>query len=362
MLPIYYIGLVQTIFAALLINKKPKKSIADIVLIIWLCVMGVEMAYSLLNITLITRLPDLIIIPLTYGPFLYLYTQQLLSVKPIFKPKFLLHFIPFAILAIVAVLWKGPINITAVAWFDQGTNTYLSMANYLVFMFSICWYWLYVLRLINRHQEYLNQQLSFENTKIRLDWVKRISWWILGAFTLSGITYLAFIVLNIYPFNPMVIFHIGLLLFVFSISFFGIHQTNIKLIKERQALAKKDQKALSKTEIEALGLRMEKFMLDKKPYLLGELTLEELAKDMHENIQDISYYLNHYLHKNFFTYINEYRVNEAKARIANRNNKNLTLLAIGYDSGFNSKSSFNSLFKQYTGYTPSEYQRKTLNA
>ncbi|MCG8697479.1 MAG: hypothetical protein MI922_05455, partial [Bacteroidales bacterium] len=81
----------QTIFAALLLRKKNSKSKADIVLIIWLLVMGAEMLYSLLNLTVCSWLPDLIIIPLLYGPFLLLYTRQLLSVNNVYTHKFLVH-------------------------------------------------------------------------------------------------------------------------------------------------------------------------------------------------------------------------------------------------------------------------------
>lgn len=361
MLPIYYIGLVQTIFAALLISKKAQKSKADIVLIVWLLAMGVEMLYSLLNLTVWENLPDLIIIPLSYGPFLFFYTKKLLAKKEVSIVQYGIHSIPFLSMLIVAFLWKGPLDFSAIEWLKQGSETFLSMLNYCLFLGSIFWYWFAVLKLINKHQKTISHQYSFQNTKVRLDWVKSISWWIVGAFIISGFTYLYFIIQNIFPFNPIVIYHLGLLVFVFSISFYGIHQPNLKLLNEKYTQNKRPHSEISKTELDAFGQRINEFVKTNKPYLNGELSLQELAKEMGESIPEISSYLNHYLNKNFFTFINEFRVNEVIERMKNPKNKNLTLLAIAFDSGFNSKSSFNSLFKKYTSYTPSDYQKKLNN-
>jgi len=68
--------------------------------------------------------------------------------------------------------------------------------------------------------------------------------------------------------------------------------------------------------------------------------------------------INAKLKKNFYTFVNEYRVMEIKARIKDPKNEQLTLLALAYDSGFNSKSAFNMIFKNATGVTPSDYRKK----
>jgi AraC-like DNA-binding protein len=62
--------------------------------------------------------------------------------------------------------------------------------------------------------------------------------------------------------------------------------------------------------------------------------------------------------KNFFTFINEYRIKDVILRFGDHKNNNFTILAIAFDSGFNSKTTFNSIFKSQTGMTPSEYREK----
>ena len=68
--------------------------------------------------------------------------------------------------------------------------------------------------------------------------------------------------------------------------------------------------------------------------------------------------INENLNKNFFDFVNDYRINEVKKCLSDSKFSHYTLLAIAYECGFNSKSSFNSLFKIKTGLTPSEYQKK----
>jgi len=66
--------------------------------------------------------------------------------------------------------------------------------------------------------------------------------------------------------------------------------------------------------------------------------------------------LNEYLNKNFYTLVNEHRIEEAKQMLRNPRYNHLTVLAIAHDAGFNSKSSFNMTFKKWVGVTPSEFR------
>jgi AraC-like DNA-binding protein len=68
--------------------------------------------------------------------------------------------------------------------------------------------------------------------------------------------------------------------------------------------------------------------------------------------------LNEKYGRNFFSFVNEYRIREALSRMNDPKYQHYTLLAIAYDAGFNSKSTFNSFFKAYTGKTPSAYRKE----
>jgi len=86
--------------------------------------------------------------------------------------------------------------------------------------------------------------------------------------------------------------------------------------------------------------------------------LQDLSKEMNIAAHQLSQFLNSNLGKNFTSYVNELRINEACSII--KSNDKLTLEAIGYDVGFNSKSTFFAAFKKHTGTTPLNYQLQAL--
>ncbi|AXT60743.1 AraC family transcriptional regulator [Aquimarina sp. AD10] len=101
-------------------------------------------------------------------------------------------------------------------------------------------------------------------------------------------------------------------------------------------------------------------MDNEKPYLDFEIKQSDIAKNLSMTIHQFSEVLNVCLEKNFNSFINLYRVNEAKNLIKNPKYKDFKILAIGYEAGFNSKTSFNRVFKQLVGKTPSEYREESL--
>jgi len=95
-----------------------------------------------------------------------------------------------------------------------------------------------------------------------------------------------------------------------------------------------------------------------KPYLNSDLTLRELAGKLSMSTHNLSEILNTRLNQNFYDFINRYRVEEVKRKLAEKESENFSLIAIAFDSGFNSKSTFNTIFKKYTGTTPSQYRKQ----
>ena len=100
---------------------------------------------------------------------------------------------------------------------------------------------------------------------------------------------------------------------------------------------------------------LEKYMSEEKPYLYSNLTVEQLARKMEVQPRELSRAINQGLGKNFFEFISRYRIEEAKRQLDDATNTN-NILQIMYESGFNSKSVFNTAFKKATGKTPSQYR------
>ncbi|MBW3523591.1 AraC family transcriptional regulator [Chryseobacterium sp. NKUCC03_KSP] len=106
-----------------------------------------------------------------------------------------------------------------------------------------------------------------------------------------------------------------------------------------------------------LQLIEQKFSLivDKELFLNPNFTLEDAAKELKITKHILSQYVNEILGKSFSSLIKEYRVEKAKQLLETETN--YTIESLGYDSGFNSKSTFFTAFKKITGSTPAEYQR-----
>lgn len=98
------------------------------------------------------------------------------------------------------------------------------------------------------------------------------------------------------------------------------------------------------------------FMDKESPYLDTDITQAGLAKKLSLSTHHLSEVLTFCFEKNFYNFINIYRVNKAQELLKNRDYKNYKMESIGYESGFKSKTSFNRVFKNITGITPSDYQ------
>jgi AraC-like DNA-binding protein len=99
---------------------------------------------------------------------------------------------------------------------------------------------------------------------------------------------------------------------------------------------------------------MEKDKLYQEP----ELTLQTLSDKLGVQSYQVSQAINEGLKKSFYELVNGYRVEEAKRLLLDPKNENYTILSVGFEAGFNSKTTFNTVFKRFTGFTPSEFREK----
>ena len=98
-------------------------------------------------------------------------------------------------------------------------------------------------------------------------------------------------------------------------------------------------------------------MKDEKLYQEPQLTLQNLADKIEVPSYQLSQAINEGMNMNFYDLVNSYRVEEAKRLLLDEKNKNLTILSVGFEAGFNSTTTFNTVFKKFTGLTPAEFKR-----
>lgn len=105
-------------------------------------------------------------------------------------------------------------------------------------------------------------------------------------------------------------------------------------------------------------------MEEEKLYQEPELTLQHIADKLQFPTYQVSQAINDGLKKSFYELVNGYRVDKAKLLLLNPKNRNYTILSVGFEAGFNSKTTFNTVFKKFTGQTPTQFrdQQQTMVA
>ncbi|TGK77996.1 AraC family transcriptional regulator [Leptospira montravelensis] len=130
----------------------------------------------------------------------------------------------------------------------------------------------------------------------------------------------------------------------------------VRKIVEDEKKAKISQ--ISKLDHNQIRNKLQDLFEKEKIYREEKLSLRELAERIDLSSHQLSEFLNTEIKQSFYQYTNYFRVNEAKEKIEKEPDR--SLLAIAYDVGFGSKSTFNEAFKKETGTTPREYREKIL--
>ena len=104
--------------------------------------------------------------------------------------------------------------------------------------------------------------------------------------------------------------------------------------------------------------KIDGLMRSEKPYLLPDITLDILADKLAIPAKDLSMIINRHFHNNFYEFINNYRIEEARKMLIDPKHKNKTITDIYLEVGFNSKSVFNTFFKKILSVTPSQYRQE----
>lgn len=119
------------------------------------------------------------------------------------------------------------------------------------------------------------------------------------------------------------------------------------------------KKIISDDEIINYKSQLNQFMINRKPFLDPDMNLIKLAELFGTTSHRLSYIINTGFNKNFFNFINMYRVEEAKSMLLDPKMTQYSILGVAFEAGFNSKTSFNKTFKQFTGVTPTDFKKSS---
>lgn len=366
--PVLYIGISQSFFAGLLIATKKPVTTANRVMAAWLFLICVELIFALINSTVL-EMYSFQFITFTYGPLLYLYVLFMTKPKRKFNWLALLHFIPFVAFFVVSVIFRSvALTRDLRSFFVPDRLISLRIVYGTSFFLSITIYSILTFIEIGKHQKNLKNLVSYTSGVITLNWLKILSISFYAAyfilFILGGLNMIG----NYIPFDPYFVIFFFIALFAFAYSFYGIKQPVIfgqedyengdENNKETEKYAKSGLKnELAENYLKTLITYME----EKKPFLDRDLTIHNLASLTGISRHHITQVLNENYGRNFFTFINEYRVKEVIDRFSDPKYDHYSILAIAFDAGFNSKATFNSIFKTQTGLTPSQWRENHIS-
>ncbi len=370
---IFTVGIFLSLFLAALLFVKKNKTMADNILGIWMVVIGIELAsYYIYFLGYWDKYPHLVGItspfPLLFGPLLYLYVDFSLRKKQYFRPKDWLHFIPFVItyLAMTPFLFGYSAEQKRLADSLDFNSEFKSffIFGFTMFFITAVVYPIFAYRKITNYQKYISDNFAYKES-ISLKWLKILIWGAAAVFLSVIAIFLLQEGLKIdFGFKGDIIPDILVVIFVAVLGFFGIRQQGIftdVVVSQKEmddSMQEKEsykRSGLKSSDAEILHQRLLDLMDNEKPYLEPKLSLSQLAEKLTITPNNLSQIINQCDEKNFYDFVNGYRVQEFISLATSPQNKNMNLLGIALDAGFNSKSSFNQVFKKTTGKTPREY-------
>ncbi len=248
---------------------------------------------------------------------------------------------------------------------SEGNKTLGSISDFVAIFHNLPYIAIMYFR-IKKHQKKI-ETISSNTESINLQWLKKLNL-LLFATIIVTVSYELFNML-IYKLHQHLVMDLLFLFTVYSTSFQVMCQKEIYPInkKDREELLSLEleeelpigrKKLISDQDFDNLKSKLLAMMEAEKPYLDGELNLLKLAKLININVHQLSYLLNSGFNENFFQFVNKYRVEFAKKILLDPSQKKNSMLSIAFDSGFNSKTSFNTIFKRMTGFNPSEFRKK----
>ena len=360
---IFLTSLISIGFAIFLVSKKSNLSN-------WL-LFTILMINGLLSLNLFIKASGylsqnlgLLFIPLTFvlglGPSIFFYSKSLMSKGFKLKTEYLLFYIPVLLQFIFyLILFIYPTDIKV----DFAQNYYFKIIYPLEQAFGIVYTILFLamsLRKLAQYENWLNNHFSNKDF-LTLNWLKQL-------LIIYFIIWLVWIIVSaldffIYEWTLDILFYYPVYMLISLLTIIVVATALRKkhsVIFEEESInlnvqeQKKEVNILDEDNLE-LVYKLRQLMETDKMYLEPNLKINDLAEKLEISTHKLSHLLNSGLKKSFYDFINYYRVEHVKTMFLDEANQNLTILAMAFDSGFNSKSTFNEIFKKMTKMTPRDF-------
>lgn len=346
------------VFSILLLWKKENSKANPFLSLLLFSFSFTVLTSVILKYGLYNQFPDLHWLPFTMtfwiGPAFFFYIKCLIQPNFEFKRSHWWHFSPIVLNythSIYHLIYGRTFPHPLIHNFTEAVGTYALVT---VFLYLILAY-----KDLTKYQASIVNQLSAIDD-VQLNWIKQI-------IKTLALVFVVIAVFKMVDYEELIDYSVesseGLLFpyrdFIQLSLSFGIYWLAIGGFKQMQIInnptAETTEKQNDKDYSEIVEKLME-VMKSKHLYRDPALTLKTLSEKTHLPARDISIGINQSLNKNFYNFVNEYRVEEAKEKLADAQYQHLKILSIAFDCGFNSKASFNRIFKEFTGRSPKQFR------
>lgn len=306
-------------------------------------------------------------------PFFFFYIKSLTSSTFKCSPKRFYHFLPSAIVLLMNIFLYSFLDsserLQLLSFTGGSENKILNFyfllhkeGYHILLSIQALIYFGMIIFNIYKHKKQLTT--DFSNTEgINLNWIITLLIIFISISTLHEVLgNIDKVVINV---ETRLNYNIFYMLTISFIGIGGIIQKEIYIKEKPKAknLKQADEKKYKNSSLnndikKTLINNLKEYIEKEKPYLNNNLRIDNLSQALNTNRQYLSQIINETYNQNFYTLINTYRVKEAKKMFLDEKHKQLSIMGVANSVGFNSKSTFNTLFKKYTGLTPSEFINK----
>lgn len=305
-------------------------------------------------------------LPASYGALLYLYCRHAIVERPLSAIDFI-HFLPLLICWLLNIdILMAPADEKLTLVINGPTHSLAFVLSQFILFVQAFVYIYFSARLINQHQNKAKHTLSSFNPSI-FKWLWMLLILNLVIWTLKVLSQISQEVSFLSSVGSFLI-----VVLIYSIAMvqwrdpklFKVEQlTDSPVVMSQNTQTDKHLKPVAGNSVGSLSQEIrlsllkdvKQLMDEQKLYLENHLTLSSLAEAIGISTHHLSEVLNQEVGKNFYQFVNEYRIHFICEKI--KSNPSDKILDLAFSAGFSSKSTFNAVFKQIAGVTPSQYRK-----
>ncbi len=299
------------------------------------------------------------VLPAMYGPMILVFVQVMTQTLPK-KQLVALYFVPFVLILAAQMpffLSNTAYKLAYISDFGRSVRDDFGWHNQVVAYLHVMYFSIALWYLLNYQRKIVNQHAMEE---MRLGWLHQflklvILIAIVGLLALYGKQYRWYALQHIYPYH-----FLGILFLIYWCAFRLIKHPQLFHHVEEPEI--KSETSISQSTLnfdqQELADKINQLMKKDKLYLKPGLSLHDLTTLLDSNKQYVSSTINQVFEKSFYDYVNEFRLEEFIRLLNSPESERYTLLGLAFSAGFNSKATFNAVFKKRYGVSPSAYQKE----